>query len=107
MDLKTYFDTTEPAERRQFAEQLGKSERYLYLCSRGDRRPGSDLCKQIVKLDPRFTLAELRPDIWGDGVDELAATDDTQNNAGGSVDKGPAKARGGSSRKKKPEQRAV
>lgn len=79
MNLKTYFQITKPPEREEFASNLKVAVGYLYLCSRGTRKPGADLCKRIVKLDSRFTLAELRPDIWGNGViDSIAASDDAQ-----------------------------
>ncbi|WP_146126523.1 hypothetical protein [Burkholderia multivorans] len=45
-------------------------------------RPGAELCKALVKHEPRFTLAELRPDIWGNGIDAAAASDDVQPPAG-------------------------
>lgn len=84
MNLKTYFQIATPAEREAFAKKLKVSPGYLYLCSRGTRKPSSNLCKAIVKLDPRFTLAELRPDIWGNGVtDAIATLDDTQPPVGG------------------------
>lgn len=84
MNLKTYFQTTKPPEREAFANSLKVSVGYLYLCVRGTRKPSSNLCKAIVKLDPRFTLAELRPDIWGNGVtDAIAALDDAQPPVGG------------------------
>jgi hypothetical protein len=78
MDLRTYFQTTKPAEREEFANTVGAKVDYLYLCSRGTRKPGPELCKRIVAHDARFTLGELRPDIWGDGIDSYAASDDTQ-----------------------------
>ncbi|MGX6999877.1 hypothetical protein [Caballeronia sp. KNU42] len=85
MNLKTYFQTTKPSERDEFATKLGVAVGYLYLCARGTRKPSSDLCKRIVKLDSRFTLAELRPDIWGNGIiDSIATSDDTQPPVGGS-----------------------
>lgn len=87
MDLRTYFLTTKPAERKALADAIGKSVDYLYLCSRGTRKPSSGLCMQLVKHEPRFTLAELRPDIWGDGVDAAAASDDTQPPVGSADDK--------------------
>ncbi|WP_124920433.1 hypothetical protein [Burkholderia stagnalis] len=82
MDLRTYFLQTKPAERKVFAEAIESSVDYLYLCSMGKRKPGPSLCQRIVKQDSRFTLAELRPDIWGDGVDDAAASDDVQPPAG-------------------------
>ncbi|WP_036023314.1 hypothetical protein [Paraburkholderia dilworthii] len=85
MDLRTYFQQTKPAERKAFADKLGVHIDYLYHCSRGERKPGAKLCRLIVELDSRFTLAELRPDIWGNGIDRIAAIDDTQQNAGGTT----------------------
>lgn len=87
MDLRTYFKTTKPAEREVFAKAVEANVDYLYLCSRGVRKPGPELCKRIVAHDPRFTLAELREEIWGDGVDSAAASDDTQPPVGGSSGK--------------------
>lgn len=87
MDLRTYFLQTKPAERKEFAEKLGVHIDYLYHCSRGERKPGTNLCKLIVELDPRFTLAELRPDIWGNGIESVAARDDAQPNPGGTSDR--------------------
>jgi hypothetical protein len=83
MDLRTYFRITKRAEREAFSKAVGAKHNYLYNCSLGKRKPGSDLCKRIVARDPRFTLGELRPDIWGDGVDSAAASDDTQPPVGG------------------------
>jgi hypothetical protein len=83
MDLKTYFQTSTPAEREALAEKVGYSVDYLYLCTRipkkgKPRQPGPDLCKALVAADSRFTLAELRPDLWGNGIDAMAASDDMQ-----------------------------
>lgn len=72
MDLKTYFQTTEPASRNEFCKLLDVHPGYLYRCSRNERLPGPKLCVRIVEIDPRFSLAELRPDIWGSKVLETA-----------------------------------
>ncbi|MFM0044080.1 hypothetical protein [Paraburkholderia sediminicola] len=82
MDLRTYFLITKRAQREEFANALEVNVDYLYHCSRGKRKPGSELCKRIVALDSRFTLAELRPDIWGNGIDAMAASDDVQSPVG-------------------------
>lgn len=87
MDLRTYFLNTKRAQREEFAAALEVNVDYLYHCSKGRRKPGSELCKRIVALDPRFTLAELRPDIWGDGIDAAAASDDVQPPVGGTTRK--------------------
>lgn len=78
MNLRTYFQTTKPAERDAFAAAVEASVDYLYLCARGTRKPGTELCKRIVAHDSRFTLPELRPDIWGNGFDAIASSDDVQ-----------------------------
>lgn len=72
MDLKTYFQTTELRDRKLFAKALDVHQSYLYRCSRNERLPGPKLCVRIVELDPRFSLPELRPDIWGSQVLETA-----------------------------------
>lgn len=82
MNLRTYFLITRPAEREAFAEAVNAKVNYLYNCSIGKRQPGPALCLRIVAHDQRFTLGELRPDIWGDGVDAAAASDDVQPPAG-------------------------
>lgn len=86
MNLRDYFLITKPAEREEFAEAVGAKVNYLRNCSIGKRKPSAALCKRIVAYDSRFTLAELRPDIWGDGLDSLAASDDVQP-VGGTSDK--------------------
>jgi len=92
MNLRTYFQTTKPADREIFARAVGVNVDYLYLCSRGTRKPGPELCKRIVAHDSRFTLAELRPDIWGSAVDSISASDDVQPPVGG-IKKGSKLAR--------------
>jgi len=92
MDLRTWFLTTKPDERRALAAKIGRSVEYLYLCTRPGRKPGAKLCKDLVEADPRFTLAELRPDLWGDGIDSYAASDDSQPPVGG-TNKGTKQAR--------------
>lgn len=68
MDLKAYFEATKPKERRALAEQIGTSEEYLRLCANGHRQTGHVLAMKLVAAEPRLTLAELRPDIWGVAV---------------------------------------
>jgi hypothetical protein len=82
MDLKTYFKQTKRPDREAFAQSLEVNHDYLYHCARGARRPGTELCKEIVRQDSRFTLAELRPDIWGNGIENIVASDDVQESAG-------------------------
>ncbi|MFS2103646.1 hypothetical protein [Ralstonia sp. Ralssp135] len=66
MDLKAYFQATKPQERDALAKDCDTSADYLYLCARGDRRPGPQLAKRLAAAEPRLTLAELRPDLWSD-----------------------------------------
>lgn len=75
MNLREYFLATKPAEREKLAQAVGTSVNYLRNCSVGVRQPGPALCFRLVAKEPRLTLAELRPDIWGDGVDAAAASD--------------------------------
>jgi hypothetical protein len=93
MDLRTYFLTTKPEERRALAEKIGRSVEYLYLCTRPGRKPGVKLCKALVEADSRFTLADLRPDLWGDGIDSYSASDDAQPPVGSGPKKGDKLAR--------------
>lgn len=65
MDLKAYFEATKPKERRVLAATCGTSEEYLRFCANGYRQPGHELARKLVAAEPRLTLAELRPDIWG------------------------------------------
>lgn len=63
-----------PAERDSLADLVGCSRKYLYQVATGAidfktgraRQPGTDLCRQLVNAEPRLTLAELRPDVWGE-----------------------------------------
>lgn len=64
MNLRTFFQTTKPDDRDRFAIAVDAKVDYLYLCSLGNRQPGPKLCQRIVAHDCRFTLSELRPDIW-------------------------------------------
>lgn len=65
MDLRTYFKTTDPEERKVLAEAADTSVGYLYLCSRGARQPSPKLCRRLIAVGGPFTLPELRPDLWG------------------------------------------
>lgn len=68
MDLKDYFEATKPKERRALAALCGTSEEYLRHCSKGTRQVGYPLAMKLAKAEPRLTLAELRPDIWGEAA---------------------------------------
>ncbi|WP_261526490.1 hypothetical protein [Burkholderia multivorans] len=65
MDLRTYFKTTAPDERKALADAADTSVDYLYLCSRGARQPSPKLCRRLITAGGPFTLGELRPDLWG------------------------------------------
>lgn len=65
MDLRTYFKTTAPDERKVLADAADTSVDYLYLCSRGARQPSPKLCRRLITAGGPFTLEELRPDLWG------------------------------------------
>ncbi|MGR2663659.1 hypothetical protein HA052_11085 [Chromobacterium haemolyticum] len=51
-------------ERLVLAEATSTNEQYLYQCGVGLKNPSPKLCRRIIEADPRFTLPELRPDIW-------------------------------------------
>lgn len=68
MDLKAYFEATKPKERRALAAECGTSEEYLRHCSKGTRQVGYPLAMKLVKAEPRLTLPDLRPDIWGKAI---------------------------------------
>ncbi|WP_114154698.1 hypothetical protein [Chromobacterium haemolyticum] len=57
-------NTMTAQERKALAEAAGTDHVYLYQCGAGLRKPSPDLCRRIVKADPRFLLSDLRPDIW-------------------------------------------
>lgn len=65
MDMATYLRQAAPEEREALAEKAGTSVGYLYLIGGRHRRASARLCKALNAADPRLSLAELRPDIWG------------------------------------------
>lgn len=58
-----------PQERAELAKKVKKNEVYIYQCSTGFRNPSAKLARNLVAADPRLTLEELRPDIWGVAVE--------------------------------------
>lgn len=52
-------------ERAALEKKVGAGSGYFYLIATGKRNPSPELAKRINKVDPRFTLSDLRPDIWG------------------------------------------
>jgi hypothetical protein len=64
MDMKTFLKNSNDAEREQLAAMVGSSVNYFWQIAGGHKQPGPKLCKKLVEANPKFTLAELRPDIW-------------------------------------------
>ncbi|NSX16914.1 hypothetical protein HTY52_22745 [Cupriavidus taiwanensis] len=73
MDLKTYFDVTKRKHRLPLAAACDTSDEYLRHVAKGRRQLSTELAKKLVAHEPRLTLAELRPDIWGEAVVAAAA----------------------------------
>lgn len=72
MDMQTLLRSLEPDGREQLAKSAKTSVGYLYLIAGGHRNPSPKLAKKLVEADPRLTLAELRPDLWGTPADAAA-----------------------------------
>lgn len=64
MDMKTFLQSSTPEERQKLADAVKSSVPYFYLIAGDHRRPSPKFAKELVKAEPRLTLAELRPDIW-------------------------------------------
>ena len=62
--MKTYLKQAAPEERKALAVVVGSSVGYFYLIAGGHRKAGIELCKALVKAEPKLTLHGLRPDIW-------------------------------------------
>jgi hypothetical protein len=68
------------SDRKRLAKNIGCSPLYLYqvgarrINSRTNKPAvlGVALCLAAVKSDPRLTLEELRPDIWGESDEALS-----------------------------------
>lgn len=65
MDMKTYLKQASAEERESLARAVESSVGYLYLLGGGHRKASSKLCQKLVAAEPKLTLGELRPDIWG------------------------------------------
>jgi DNA-binding transcriptional regulator YdaS (Cro superfamily) len=72
MDIKALFKELSTEERHKLAEKVGTSTEYLRHCTSDRRRPSPKLCQKLVQAEPRLTLAELRPDLWGEEVLAMA-----------------------------------
>ncbi len=67
MKLNEYLESLTPAEREAFAERTGTTDGYLKQLKCGHRKPSVPLCRRFVEASSdSLTLAELRPDVWGE-----------------------------------------
>lgn len=73
MDMKTYLQQASPVQREELARAVSSSVGYFYLIGGRHRRPSSKLAQALVIAEPKLTLPELRPDIWG-GVASVSAS---------------------------------
>lgn len=62
--MKNLLRTMTPTDRAELAQKAGRSVGYFYQIAGGHRKPSAVLSKQLVLIEPRLTLHELRPDIW-------------------------------------------
>lgn len=62
--MKTFLKNSTDAEREQLAAEVKSTVNYFWQIAGKHKNPGPDLCKRLVAANPKFTLAELRPDIW-------------------------------------------
>lgn len=54
-------------DRKRLAKAVGVCPAYLYQIATGRRKPSPALAKRIAAAtNGAVTLAELRPDVWGD-----------------------------------------
>jgi hypothetical protein len=65
MKIRELLKNMSTSERAAFAARCGTSVGYLRVATSRGRNPSVALCKKLVEADPRLTLEELRPDIWG------------------------------------------
>jgi DNA-binding transcriptional regulator YdaS (Cro superfamily) len=98
----TYFKGLTKAQREAFAAKVGTSVAYLWQIAYKQRRCVESLAIEIEKASNRAVrIEDLSPDVdWAyvrnsaqsiadsDIVERIKATDDAQNNPGGSVDEG-------------------
>jgi DNA-binding XRE family transcriptional regulator len=53
--------------QQQLADQVGVTRWWINRIELGERLPSPQVAKKIHEaLGPHITLADLRPDIWGD-----------------------------------------
>jgi DNA-binding transcriptional regulator YdaS (Cro superfamily) len=97
----TYFKALSKDERQAVADQVGTSVAYLWQIAYGQRLCRESLAIEIEKASKGTVRVEnLRPDVdWAyirnsaqsiaesEIVDRIKATDDAQNNPGGTIGK--------------------
>jgi DNA-binding transcriptional regulator YdaS (Cro superfamily) len=101
MDLKTYIATAPRGTAAKLAAALGISPSYLSQLSSGASPISPERCVAIEQeTNGAVTRKDLRPKDWRliwpeliDVIDSIKSIDDTQHNAGGSVDKKRKQAR--------------
>ncbi|QMV33071.1 hypothetical protein KMC49_gp03 [Ralstonia phage Firinga] len=64
MTLSEFFKSATPDERHRLAAACETSSEYLRHCVAKRRKPSPELARKLCAAEPRFTLAELRPDLW-------------------------------------------
>ena len=65
MDLKEYFYTLTPAERKSYARRCKTTVEYLIQLVGGHRRASPALAKTLsLESGEKVPLSKLRPDIW-------------------------------------------
>jgi hypothetical protein len=74
MDMKTFLQQATKPEREELAKKVDSTVGYFYQIAGGHKRPGAHLCKALVAVEQKLTLAELRPDIWTQGEGRRIAT---------------------------------
>lgn len=72
MDMKTYLRQSTPEQREALAAAVSSSVGYFYLIGGRHKKPGTNLCQKLVEAEPKLTLYELRPDIWGESSPSAA-----------------------------------
>lgn len=69
MNMREFLNAIDQAERERFAKNAQTSVGYLWLLAGDHRRPSPKLARRLHEASGgRMTLAELRPDLWGDEV---------------------------------------
>lgn len=74
MNLREWYESFPAGERRKSISDLGFDPDYVYQIATGIldsksgrvRQPGIEMCRKLIAADPRLTLQELRPDVWGE-----------------------------------------